>query len=338
MPDFEITDEGVLKKYNGRAEHVIIPEHLIHIGAYAFHNCAFIRSITFPDSVIHIRKSAFQNCRNLEEVILPDYLADIGEGAFCQCRSLKSVTFPRRLEEIGKDAFLGCTSLEQAIIPDSVSILGQGAFQGCEKLKSVKLPKYIKDLKSYLFSYCSALPEIEIPETVTQIGTEVFWNCHSLSEIHLPDALKVISNDVADGQHKYQVTYRGIHFSAGTDAGTCVYMIDNYNFHVTLPIDKKISILIQMYQKNPDEERLLQYLKGKDFLIEVVLLISENQTAVIREIVSAGQLIPKGAVDKMIRLAIEKKTYEIQVLLTDYKRRQFGFESIEEKAKGLLLD
>ena len=149
---------------------------------------------------------------------------------------------------------------------------------------------------------------------------------------------KTAANDVIDGQHRYIFTYRGIHFSAGTDAGTCVYMIDNYNFHVTLPIDKKISILIQMYQKNPDEERLLQYLKGKDFLIEVVLLISENQTAVIREIVSAGQLIPKGAVDKMIRLAIEKKTYEIQVLLTDYKRRQFGFESIEEKAKGLLLD
>ncbi len=337
MPDFEITDEGVLKKYNGRAEHVIIPEHLIHIGAYAFHNCAFIRSITFPDSVIHIRKSAFQNCRNLEEVILPDYLADIGEGAFCQCRSLKSVTFPRRLEEIGKDAFLGCTSLEQAIIPDSVSILGQGAFQGCEKLKSVKLPKYIKDLKSYLFSYCSALPEIEIPETVTQIGTEVFWNCHSLSEIHLPDALKVISNDVADGQHKYQVTYRGIHFSAGTDAGTCVYMIDNYNFHVTLPIAKKISILIQMYQKNPAEEKLLVPLK-EQFPEYIRPLIDENQADLIQQVVTAGQMIQKETIDDLIRYAIAQKSYETQIMLTDYKRRQFGFESIEEKAKGLLLD
>ncbi len=339
MPDFEITDEGILKKYNGHEEHVIIPEHLIYIGTHAFYNCDFIKSITFPDSVIHIWKSAFQGCRNLEEVILPEYLADIGEGAFCQCQNLKKITFPRRLEKIGKDAFLGCVSLEQAVLPDSVSELGQGAFQGCEKLKSVRLPKHLTELKSYLFSYCASLTEIEIPETVTKIGTQTFWNCQGLSEIHLPDGLEFISNDVI---YDYQrprcyFTYRGIRFSGSRDAGTCVYMIANHNFHVNVPITKKAWIISQMYQQNPTEENLLQYLK-EEFPNHIKTMIEENQTNTLRQILDIGQMIQKENIDELIRYAIDKKSYETQIMLTDYKRKQFGFESAEEKAKGLLLE
>lgn len=337
MPEFEITADGVLTKYNGSNPDVVIPDMLIHIGAYAFANCEFIKSVTFPDSVIHIRKSAFQNCVNLEQVILPDYLADIGEGAFCQCKGLKKVIFPRRLEKIGKDAFLGCVRLEQAILPDSIAEIEQGAFQGCEKLKSVKLPKLIPELKNYLFSYCTALSQIELPETVTKIGTQTFYYCQNLPELRLPDGLEFLSNDTVDSRHRYKFTYRNIKFTNRGKISVCLYMIRNHKFYVTLPVVEKISILIQMYHQNPDDTMLIVYLK-EQFPEIIRPLIDENQAGLLRDVIDAGQMIQKETIDELIRYAIEKQSYETQVMLTNYKNENFGFGSIEDKAKGLLLD
>ncbi|MBR1554005.1 MAG: leucine-rich repeat domain-containing protein, partial [Oscillospiraceae bacterium] len=296
MLDFEITSDGVLTRYNSRNPDVVIPDRLIHIGAHAFANCEFIRSVTFPDSVIHIRKSAFQNCRNLEQVILPDYLVDIGEGAFCQCKSLKDVRFPRRLEKIGRDAFLGCVRLEQAVLPDSVAEIGQGAFQGCEKLKSVRLPKSLTELKDYLFSYCTALSELEIPETVTKIGAQTFYDCQNISELHLPDGLEFISSDALDSGHLCKLTYKGIHFTNRGNASLCVYVISNHKFRVTLPTVEKVSILIQMYHQNPEDNDLILYLK-EQFSEIIHPLIDENQAGLIRDVIQAGQMIQKENID-----------------------------------------
>ena len=90
-------------------------------------------------------------------------------------------------------------------------------------------------------------------------------------------------------------------------------------------------------RQNPAEENLLLYLK-EHFSEYIRPLIDGNQAELIRKVVAAGQMIQKETIDDLIRYAIEKQSYETQIMLTDYKREQFGFESIEEKAKGLLLD
>ena len=337
MPEFEITDDGVLRKYNGRNPDVVIPDMLIHIGAHAFANCEFIKSVTFPDSVVHIRKCAFQNCRNLEQVILPDYLADIGEGAFCQCKSLKKVIFPKRLEKISRHAFLGCARLEQAVLPDSIVEIEQGAFHGCERLTSVRLPKFLTELQIDTFNYCTALSEIEIPETVTRIESKAFYDCKSLSELHLPDGLEFLSSDAVDDGHLCRFAYRDIKFTNKGNISTCLYMISSHKFSVRHPIAEKVSILIQMYHQNPEDNSMLLYLK-EQFPEIIRPLIDENQAELIREVIHTGQMIQKENIDEFIRYAIEKQSYETQVLLTNYKSEQFGFESIEEKTNRLLLE
>ena len=287
--------------------------------------------------MIHIRKSAFQNCRNLEKVILPDYLADIGNGAFCQCKNLKEVIFPRKLEKIDKDAFLGCICLKQAVLPDSITQIGEGAFQGCEMLEYVRLPKSLTELKAYLFSYCIMLSEIKLPETVTQIQTKVFYHCTHLKKLHLPDGMEFLSDDAVDTQSLCTLTYKDITFTNKAKAFACMHMINTHRLDVRIPMTEKISILIQLYYQNPEEEALLLYLK-EQFPEIVHILIKENHAELICKIIHAGQIVQKETIDKLIRYAIKEKAYETQVMLTNYKKEQFGFESIEDKAKGLLLD
>lgn len=66
-------------------------------------------------------------------------------------------------------------------------------------------------------------------------------------------------------------------------------------------------------------------------------LIFINEMDTLKKIISL-KLIQKNSVDALIRYANEQKQFEMQVLLTNYKREHFGFESIEDKAKNLFLD
>lgn len=65
---------GVLKKYVGTDEAVVIPDGVTEIGEAAFRFCENLKSVTIPEGVLHIGKSAF---------------AYIGEEAFSDCENLK---------------------------------------------------------------------------------------------------------------------------------------------------------------------------------------------------------------------------------------------------------
>ena len=63
---FDIKD-GVLLKYSGNEEHVVIPAGVTEIGNDAFWACN-IKSIFIPEGVITIRNGSFWNCYNLMKI------------------------------------------------------------------------------------------------------------------------------------------------------------------------------------------------------------------------------------------------------------------------------
>ena len=114
--------KGVLIKYTGITDRVIIPNSVLVIGDKAFRNCAHVREVVVPPSVVKI-----------------------GERSFSGCTNLIRVTVPITLKETGAYVFLGCDNLTRLTIYDNYN-----------QLKSITVPKstvkhgFVKDLKRFV--------------------------------------------------------------------------------------------------------------------------------------------------------------------------------------------
>lgn len=88
--EFDIRD-GILYKYTGNSETVVIPDsvHIIH--EKAFRHCAVITSVEVPDSVTSIEWGAFSFCENLECIKLPSTLKFISVSAIEGCTKLREI-------------------------------------------------------------------------------------------------------------------------------------------------------------------------------------------------------------------------------------------------------
>lgn len=148
---------GVLLKYRGINENVIIPDGVKKIGEYAFSEKittvpSNLKSVIIPNSVTSIDENAFCNCENLTDINIPDSVTSIERGAFSGCSSLKSINIPNSVTSIGNSAFSGCSSLKSVYIPNSVENIEKYAFFACQRLDNITMPdkfnqeEYIKSI------------------------------------------------------------------------------------------------------------------------------------------------------------------------------------------------
>ena len=86
---FEIK-KGMLIKYHGNAEEVVIPDTVTIIGMMAFINCRSLKKVIIPRSVKLIKNMAFYHCEGLQEVVFSETLETIGSSAFRGCVCLSS--------------------------------------------------------------------------------------------------------------------------------------------------------------------------------------------------------------------------------------------------------
>lgn len=127
---FEIT-EGVLKRYRGDEEDVIIPDNVTRIGGGAFLRHENLRSVLIPESVAEIGDYAFAYCTSLQSV-----KSSFEDGDGC-------VAFSGNLRYIGDHAFRSCTSLPPVILfknRDRIYHDGDPVFRHCyEDKESVRV-------------------------------------------------------------------------------------------------------------------------------------------------------------------------------------------------------
>lgn len=122
--DFEISN-GVLRKYHGNADSVVIPEDVTEIGWSAFEHQSTILSVEISEGVTNIDRFAFYGCKRLVDIHLPNSLTTIREGAFRDCSSLADIAFPEGITHIGSGIFEGCQSLDEITIFGEVFTIGE---------------------------------------------------------------------------------------------------------------------------------------------------------------------------------------------------------------------
>ena len=185
--DFEITADGVLKRYRGHDTEVVIPNSVREIGSSAFVNLKGVEkmlledeeydapemeTLGIPDGVEKIGDYAFAYCMNLNTVEIADSVRIIGDRAFEGCENLKKIRLPAGLQEIEEFTFFLCWELKSIVLPDSIRKIGKNAFDGCE-LSRIMLPEGLVSIGDNAFNGCS-LRKVRIPESVTEIGKDAF--------------------------------------------------------------------------------------------------------------------------------------------------------------------
>ena len=193
MEDFVIKD-GVLKKYNGYDDVVIIPDGVTKIADKAFANIKVNYAITIiiPEGVVEIGDSAFEDCYFTEKIILPKSVRSIGKNAFRYCERLHTINIPQCVTEIQKGTFHQCSSLKTIVLSDSIKRIGDGAFQYCASLEEIYMPEKLQEICKETFDGCIKLKSLQIPKGVKKIGDSAFAGCKSLKQIILPDTLEEI--------------------------------------------------------------------------------------------------------------------------------------------------
>lgn len=206
--DFQVNDNGdgtgLLYRYNGSDEIVVIPEsvnglRITSIGDFAFYNNETLKAVRLADSIETAGMLVFDNNTNLQVAVFGSGMRETGSNTFYECEALQQVVLNDGLEVIENSCFYGCTSLETIHIPNSVKEIVFLAFSGCTSLKEIILPEGIEYVSGSLFENCSSLASVYIPDSVTSISHLAFTGCSSLETVFIPGNVTSIGEGAFDG-------------------------------------------------------------------------------------------------------------------------------------------
>lgn len=213
-----ISDEkAMIISYNGKDEHVVIPETLDGYPVTELLSCAFsgndrIISVTFPKTMERIGDEVFYDCDNLktvnlnsglksmgtavfcwtgiERIVIPEGITELREFALGQCRLLESVT-AKGVTKIGKQALFCDFKLSSVEFSDDLNYIGYLAVSGCRNLKSIGVTgEKITYLGEEAF-YGTPIENYTLSDKITAIPNGCFGDT-AISEFTIPDTVTSI--------------------------------------------------------------------------------------------------------------------------------------------------
>ena len=218
--DFIISD-GVLLKYTGKEETVVIPEGVVEIANRALADMMLAKTLILPSSLRKINsgaiaKNVYGYDYRLEKVVVPSLdvwlqidfeggfpseasnFLDQAENLYIGDRLLTELTVPASAGKVRKYAFCDCKSLRKVTIEEGVTEIEEYAFAYSE-IDELVLPQSLKTIGKGAFEHCKNLRSVVIPSGVEALPCGVFSGCASLASIELNEGLKTIEPFAIDG-------------------------------------------------------------------------------------------------------------------------------------------
>ncbi len=162
-----IIESGVVTKYLGGSNVVIIPDGAIALSPCLFWDNQKIKEVRLPNSLISISGDTFYNCSNLEKVNIPFSCKFMGNNPFAGCPKIKVINESPYFNLVdgvlyNKDftrlIYYPISKLDEKYIIDfRCKILGKHSFYLCNNLKEVDIPESVIKLENNPFSGCNQL-------------------------------------------------------------------------------------------------------------------------------------------------------------------------------------
>ena len=319
MEEF-IIEDGVLVKYKGKKEDVVIPDGVKEIGRSAFSHKK-ITSVVMPDSVEIIGPEAFLYCDRLEKIEFSKNLRKIGFNAFVECKMTEAI-FYDKLEEIGGCAFAGCRKLENLVLPDHDIKMEEYVFNSCHSLAN---QKGFVIVRGVLYDYTNKESKvIKVPNGVKYIAKTTLDNNHeSFDGIKLPASIEYIENGTflsIVGSEEFTMDFK---VSDMKEAERLVKRVFNSGC-------LKHAFLYGKFRADPlftealKKEILPKKYRDTDFK----MAIEENDLEVVEKLLSCVKKLPKAELEEYINLS---ESMAVKKLFLDFKEK-----TEEEKRKAKL--
>ncbi len=347
----------------GSLRSVNIPDGVTSVGKGAFEYCQSLRYLTVPGSVRSIAPNAFYSTLWIKktlrkkrlavingllieadtkikgDVVIPDNVTEIGERAFSVCKKITSVKIPDSVVNIGKEAFYGCAGLVKADISENVTSIGDKAFHGTPWLKTQLDKKSIVTAGRVLIA---ADPEkcegnITIPGGIVNIGENAFSGCRKLKSVTMPDSVAYIGKNVFDGCDSLK--FLRLLDSGGSDFITFLHnedvpfqkqfaMVREKNYETKIKTEVKYDLLWQLFKKGTGDKDLLDFIE-KNFVAMMFRAIDRKDAETVSKVCDYGKFLTEKNIDTLIDHAIDMTqnggSLEIQIILSGYKNKKFGF-------------
>lgn len=192
----------------------VVSEGITTIGAYAFHACPNLQSVTLPSSLneliwelvpdrttsLYLLTSKFKNNSQIDDMEVAnclgfnicDEMTDDGlaildhkvVGYIGNNEPGFSVNVPEGITAIGSIVFRG-TNLTSITLPSTLETIGSSAFENCKSLTSIVIPEGTSSIRDFAFSGCSSLKDVTIKGQNVEIGYYVFEDCPNIKNITL---------------------------------------------------------------------------------------------------------------------------------------------------------
>ena len=227
--DFFIVGDGILLKYKGNDENVVIPDGVKQIASEAIYLNLTVRSIVVPEGVEKLDELAIAGCARLNSLQMPSTVVELGKyciGYYYSEILSGSVTLlsdsyltiwgadneavSEYCENAGKtyipeSAFSGTVTdgISYRIDPEehTLYVTGKGAIPdntypwlSCASLiRHVVIGENITSVGQYCFKNLGKAVSVSFPSTLMEIGNRAFYSCTGLTEVTLPKSATSVS-------------------------------------------------------------------------------------------------------------------------------------------------
>ena len=191
---------------------LVLPEGLLNIGQYAFHNGGFTGGLNIPNTTQTIGQYAFYGCGDITTLTIGEGATSIGDYALWNCPSLTTVNFNA----------VNCTTMNTA---SAYSVFNTGTTNGgVTPITSLAIGANVTNIPDFAFyNSPNAANELPLPEGLTNIGQYAFYNCSSLT-----GSLLIPNNVATIGQYAF---YDCSGFDGTLTLSNLLSQIEQYTFH-----------------------------------------------------------------------------------------------------------